>query len=75
MCGCELVCIFRYSLLWVLSTSINSLKFLIVYTFISGLEGSRGINRDGERVRGGRSRTVKGAATFVVLCKMHKHSA
>lgn len=47
VCGCELVCICRYSLLWVLSTSINSLKFLIVYTFISGLEGRRGINREG----------------------------
>lgn len=44
--GC--VCICRYSLLWVLSTSINSLKFLIVYTFISGL-GGEGENRDGER--------------------------
>lgn len=44
--GC--VCICRYSLLWVLSTSINSLKFLIVYTFISGL-GGVGENRDGER--------------------------
>lgn len=57
-----------------LSTSINSLKFLIVYTFISGL-GEQGENRDGDWVRRGTSRTVKGAATFVVLCKMHKHSA